>query len=157
MNKKNLAVLAVTLFAGAGCLRTDYPRATLASAYDAIQKDDLDQFKQTITPELAKTLGNAKAMKKLQAEFSAYSYVGFGTEALIKEVAGSEPTGVFGDSYRYYSETIVGENKDTPSVLLHTATVTCHVTRTVRPAPETNSNTPSQAVENEDCLISELK
>lgn len=157
MNKKTLAALVIVLFAGAGCVRTDYPRATLASAFDAIQKGNLAEFQQTLSPELAKTLGSVEAMQKLHAEFSSYSSVDFGDEILIKEMPGSQPAGVFGDFYRLYSEQIMEKTADAKDVLLHTATVTCHVTRSIRPAPGSDPSAPSQVVENQDCFISELK
>jgi hypothetical protein len=151
MKTKISIALGMLLIAASGCVNQQTARATLASAYDAIQKDNLADFQATLAPELSQKYGNEESLQKFRTEFAAYKEINFGDEILVRTERGS-----FGNVVlRVLSEQIIGKTADSKTQLLYTATVSCAVHTTMDPS--NGEDYPGHVVETQHCEITDLK
>lgn len=163
MNAKIITLLGVVLFLSAGCgskpSDMSEPRATVRTALSAIQDDRLDDFKATLSPELAKTMGDEPSLLKLRVALAAYPELGIGDEMIVNEVPDPNAPGKRRIMRREYSEQVLGSGSDSFYKLLYMANVRCEFqTQTTTNVEKSSEGAPSQQTkEVQVCLLTKLE
>jgi hypothetical protein len=165
MKMKSLLLVGVMMVMSTGCLDKSSSKSTLASAYDAIQNDRLEDFRKTLSPEMLQKYGTEEALSVFRSQFSTYQSVTLSESRLVHAVQGNQGFGHYGDILRVYEQSILGVQPDGKREILYTATVNCTVE--VRRTHERNcdaganghSHCSNFVIDSEyrQCLISDLK
>lgn len=163
MNAKILFLLGVVLFLFAGCgskpSDLSEPRATVKTALSAIQDDRLDDFKATLSPELAKKIGDEPSLLKLRVALAAYPQLSLGDELVVNETPDPSMPGKRRIMRREFSEQVLGSGSDSYSKLLYMATVRCNYhTQVSLNVNQSSEGAPSRETkEVQECLLTQLE
>jgi len=163
MNSNSLVLLGLVLFLSAGCssktTETSDARDTLKTALHAIQEDQLDDFKATLSPELAQKIGDEPSLLKLRSALAGYQQVSLGDELLVNEVIDPNSPEVRRPVRQDFSEQVLGLESSAYYKLAYMATVSCgpHQRETSGNVERRMEGQPQQQKEVHNCEITELE
>jgi hypothetical protein len=135
------------------------PRSTLRTALSAIQDDRLADFRATLSPELAKKIGDEPSLLKLRSNLAAQQEVSLGDELKVNEIidpySGDERKVV----RQEFSEQILGRGISKTFNLLYMATVHCefHTQESMRMRQSGTAIPANQQQEVQICQITQLE
>jgi hypothetical protein len=166
MNAKNLSQLGVVLILLTGCgsskpSDTSQPREAVKTALSAIQDDRLDDFRSTLSPDLANKIGDEPSLLKMRAALAEHQEISLGDEIIIREV--TDPAAAAEDERRVitqeFSEQILGRGTGKYFKLLYMATVRCDFhTQEMTRVKQSGAGVPSKQVkEVQTCQITQLE
>ncbi|MFL5815678.1 MAG: hypothetical protein ACJ763_19065 [Bdellovibrionia bacterium] len=166
MNAKTLSLLGVVLLLLAGCgsskpSDTSQPREAVKTALSAIQDDRLDDFRSTLSPDLAKKIGDEPSLLKMRATLAEHQEISLGDEIIIREVA--DPAAADEDERRVitqeFSEQILGRGTGKYFKLLYMASVRCdfHAQETTRVRQGGGRVPTKEMKEVQTCQITQLE
>jgi hypothetical protein len=165
MKTETLSQLGVVLLLLTGCgsskpSDTSQPREAVKTALSAIQDDRLDDFRSTLSPELASKIGDEPSLLKLRATLAEHQEISLGDEIINREV--TDPAAAAEDERRVisqeFSEQILGRGTGKYFKLLYMATVRCdfHTQETTRVRQGGGRVPTKEMKEVQTCLISAL-
>jgi hypothetical protein len=163
MNTKISVLLGVVLFVAAGCNDPSQPRGVLDTAIHAIQDDRLEDFKATLSPELAQKIGNEPSLLKFRVALAGYQEIAFGDEIMTNEVQQQpqQSSGVALSSrlqrltHREYSEQVLGRVGDSMFKLAYLATISCDTH--AEKSQNTQDDLPPGTKEIQDCKLTQFE
>lgn len=164
MNTETLSLLGVVLLLAGGCgsskpANTSDPRATLRMALNAIQEDRLDDFRATLSPELAKKIGDEPSLLKLRAKLAEHQEISLGDELKVNEIIDPLSKDERRVVRQEFSEQILGRGTSSYFKLLYMATVHCEFkTQEVKKIRTSGAGVPAttQTQQVQVCQITQL-
>jgi hypothetical protein len=124
---KKSALVVFFIFAAAALAGCDLhsPQGALGSAYHAVEKNDLDGFREALTGEALASYGSDQGLKQLQAEIAPFDHLKL--ENMLSSTVIRNPNGR--GILRVYTVDVLGDRKFARGVMknlrVFNATVIC--------------------------------